>query len=307
MTLELDSKPGRTRRTKSLEQQVAEADAIPYENEPADGTPKWLADARAKRAAPEGEAHCECARVGIDEWDPSPTCPRHGEDAGEIEMSPEATAELRARAAHMGLGGPQGLDSATVDTSLAGTILVTGYDANGEAIDAEVVRSARAQEAAATGEPDPERPAIAQIEMPGFEGQTTSKVQVNFGGPVVLDLGMPEHKRLWDALSWQGHAELVVTIYVADKMFKGRADATAVAAVKVLKARLANDAEEEELGEDETFTVYGLAEALAEDDAPDEDGPDEAIADSSTSDEEPKPEPSALDEALATALEGGAE
>lgn len=161
-------------------------------------------------------------------------------------VTPEAMAAEAAARARMGLGGALGDDERRPPMG-------TTYDAKGEAIDVEAVRSARAQEAEATGYLEPGRATITQIEMPGFEGQQASKVQINFGGPIVLDLGLPGHKALWDALKWQGHAELAVTVYVADKMFKGRADATAVAALKVLKASLIGAGDDSE--------------------APDEDGP----------------------------------
>lgn len=289
MTLELDSKPTRTRRTRSLEEQVAEADAIPYVPFD-DTTPAWLAESRAKRAAAEDES--EAAKWAAFDARTEIAEVFRTEDTGEIEMSPEALAELRARAAHMGLGGPQ-----------EPTILVTGYDANGEAIDAEVVRSARAQDAAATGDPDQERPAIKQIEMPGFEGHRATKVTLSFGGSITLNLGYAADKAMWDALTWQSHAGLNITAFVNGKGFKTGKDNIAGASLTVLNARLANDAEEQELGEDETFTVYGLAEALAQDDGPLDDaaGPDEPQP---YEEIEQLPEPSELDQALAAALEG---
>lgn len=96
MTIDLD-KPTRTRRTKSLEEQVAEADAIPWEG----------AAITALHMSPDEAADAIAALE--DE-----------EDTGEIAMTSEQQAEFEARA-RLGFGGPNG------------TVIVTGYDDDGDA------------------------------------------------------------------------------------------------------------------------------------------------------------------------------
>lgn len=291
MTLELDSKPTRTRRPKDTEPVGP-------------GIPEAAAAIAAARERDAAIWDTYDHAVGI--------------DPGEIPMDPEATAELRARAAHMGLGGPQ--------EAFPQSILVTGYDANGEAIDAEVVRSERAQDAAATGEPDPERPAMKQIEMPGFEGHKATKVTVAFGGSITLDLGYPGHKAMWEALRWQSHASMNITAFVNGKGFKAGKDNVAGASLTVLSARLEAPGEPqpyEEIeqlpddGPDDPCLHAGEDASFCETDDLDKwcqpcqrrfarESPEDwkDYADSRAVLLAGAPEPSALDEALAAALEG---
>lgn len=307
MTLELDSKPTRTRRPKGYEitgqSGVTEesADLAPVQgpslsdvyDEPEETTPQWLADSRASRAA---------AKALADDIDDILTAPALEEsDTAEIPMTPEQQAEFERRA-RMGLGGPQ-----------EPTILVTTYDANGESIDAEVVRSERAQEAAATGEPDPERiPQSKQIEMPGFEGHKATKVTVSFSGSITLDLGIDRHKAMWDELRWQTHKALTVTAFVNGKGFKAGKDNVAGASLTVMSAHMEEDAYGLPDGDDPCEACGREHDVVTADDVPlcqecfdslEAEQADDPGSDSSPSDEDENPVATALDEALAIAGE----
>ena len=332
-THDLDSAPtpitaGRKgRKTKSIEEQVAEADAIPY-------VERAHADFEGE-PAPDPElvplVLCTCPAVG-DDWEPVPDCPRHGEDTGELEMTPEQMAEFRSRA-RMGLGGPQ-------EAPESRQTFVTDYDAKGEAIDVTVPPRAPQQ---------PETPTVIrdQYVMPMFEALRMDKLVLNVAGRVELNYALKHDRDLWDDLRPGETVEFIVTALVPSRGPRIKFDSereisekAGVAAAKVVEVRpvefrekivhddhvaeiqvLINWAHQLLAGDYSTDDTIALLHAVADLGEPSASAPmGDALKDLIDSDSDivyglgedgtdadDNPVASALDEALAAAMEGDEE
>ncbi len=159
------------------------------------------------------------------------------EDSGELSMTEEEYQALReandrvtpdemrqeaAARSRMGLGGSLGDDEPA-------PLRVATYDANGEAIDVEVERSARSAEAdAVMDKPEPHEakpaaskndiPTIGQILMPGFPPQqAVHEVAVNISGRIILNISNPSGRAFWERLGLGERVSLDVDGVVVDR------------------------------------------------------------------------------------------
>ena len=271
---------GRTR--KSFEEQVQEADAIPYDPASTAG--------------------------GLDSLGP-----------GEVPMTGERGAECKARA-RMGLGGPQ-------EAAESPRTFVTDYDAKGEAIDVEIAPRAPQQPIS-----PPMTSTGNQYVMPMFEGLTMDNVIINLAGRVELNYATSRDRAIVDALRLGEDVDLVFSGKVVARkngvaLDKEREvkEASATASVKIFELSTpetisdiiydANTPEVQALvnwahqilgaGFDEPLPsedIISLLQAVADLGEPSDAAPREGLTPSASADDNPVA--SALDEALAAAMEG---
>ncbi len=332
------------RKAKTLEQQVAEADAIPWpEPQPAEAFGYKTITREYAAGGPDDEPQgaqilhddaipyvdpvarasaCTCVvdRDASGEWsgEPAPHCPIHGDD-GQIAMTDDQMAELRARNARMGLGGPQ-------EAAESPRTFVTDYDAKGEAIDVEIAPRAPQQPIS-----PPMTSTGNQYVMPMFEGLTMDKVIINLAGRVELNYATIRDRAIWDALRLGEDVDLLFSGKVVARkngvaLDKEREvkEASASASVKIFELATpetisdiiydANNPEVQALVNwahmilaagiyppDDHEDVMAFIRAVADLGEPSDAAPREGLTPSDIADDNPVA--SALDEALAEAMQ----
>ena len=182
----------RTRKPTKLEQAIAEA-SEPTENDQA------IADARARDAE------------AFDSPETEPT-----------NISPfKADSDARMAAQEAQAASDAGTDD--------GTIMVAGYNADGEPDDVPAKRPS------AKGKAEPV--AARSVPLPGFEGLTMDEQIVNISGAVSLNLTNPADAAVWNALQLGEPVTLFISGFTMKKSFRVAHDSE-----HEIKAKAANAA-----------------------------------------------------------------